>query len=408
MSKSKQATGLPPSKDGDGIDIVQECCNLIATMVGRRGQAVRPNVANQARNDLQRLIRRCLMKHKDDVLYEVLERLARVDDRMCTAFKELVDESSGVMVVRDDDGVDIEVNAFVIPLVIRSQGGLKQANTFRDQAAFETLSASIVQSGLESPSAKVVLVHHAYHPDELDRVSYSELSEMVCEARAALSGAGRGKRSAPPKTQAIERSMAGWPSTEFAADDMALELRYLLGFALKTLKDPFYRVPDEESAMDAYFEARAARFRQWSEDIRPVLRRCLSDPVDETMQIDFLYQDLFHGARERGISEYTILGLMSELGALLEQSDLDLAQLTAVIAPDVDGSDAVLRVNIYRSDQIDDVPLASAEKPLVLGFDLEAEIQDLADALASLGIEHLAIAAGYDEDGRPEELRNYP
>lgn len=390
---SNKPQQTPEEKDAA---MVQELCVLAEAIVGRQGRKPKPVQVEEAREELGKLIRRCLIKKKDEVLYEALERLSRVDDRICAALKELIDESSGVMVTRDADGIDIEVNAFVIPLVIRTRGGLRFDQCFQDQPAFEQLSESIREYGLESRDAQVVLVSHAYHADELDRISYSDLADMVKDAQTAMSG----KRGVA--APAIARSMVGWPPSHFAADDVALELRYLLGFALKTLKDPFYRIPTDELGMDNYFTERAQQFQRWTSIVRPLLRRCLSHPVDEQMEIDFQYQDLFHDAKERGLSEYTILGMMAELRTELERQSLDLSQVHAIIGPDVDGSDALLRVNLYAGD---DEVLATAEKPLALAFDLASEIDDLADALEALGVTKLKVARGFDEEGLPEDVR---
>ena len=80
------------------------------------------------------------------------------------------------------------------------------------------------------------------------------------------------------------------------------ELRFLLGFALKREDDPFYQAPQEEAAADAYFAARMARYQEWTVQVSPLLQRCLA-PAGADLEINFLYQDLFHGGKEQGMAE---------------------------------------------------------------------------------------------------------
>jgi hypothetical protein len=65
-------------------------------------------------------------------------------------------------------------------------------------------------------------------------------------------------------TPAIEASMRPWDGGDYEPEDDAMELRFLLGFALKPVDDPFYKIPSGEAASDAYFEGRMARYRMWA------------------------------------------------------------------------------------------------------------------------------------------------
>ncbi len=77
--------------------------------------------------------------------------------------------------------------------------------------------------------------------DEIDSIRYSALFQMTHDAFVAI----------------------------FAADDDALELRFLPDFALKSADDPFYLVPVDEATADAYFTVREERFQRWIEQIAP-------------------------------------------------------------------------------------------------------------------------------------------
>ena len=281
-------------------------------------------------------------------------------------------------------------------MFVHTLGGIQFEDCFEDQEAFELLSNSLQEAELESRDAVVVLVNHAYHLDEIDAITFSHLNEMVRDAQASMAD----MRGAA--TPAIDRSFGPWPEGQFAPDDHAMELRFLLGFALKTTDDAFYRIPQEEAAMDAYFSARAERFEQWAAQIVPVIKRCLAVEGAE-IDVNFLYQDLFHGGKERAIAEYFMLQMMSELNHGLAQHGVDPADAKAIIGPAEVRGDAVLRVNLHAS--AGDALLASAEKPWNMARDLEDEIADVQDALSTIGVTALALAEKYGADGQAAGVR---
>jgi hypothetical protein len=243
-----------------------------------------------------------------------------------------------------------------------------------------------------------VLMNHAYDLNEIDRITYSHLNEMVRDAWASMTD----KKVAA--TPALERSIAGWSGADFGAQDAAVELRFLLGFALKRADDPFYQVPADEAAADAYFAARMARYQAWTLQAQPLLQRSLAAP-DTPLEINFLYQDLFHGGKEQGMAEYFTLQMMAEINAALQRHGVDAGQARAVVGPaDVHG-EMVLRVKLHDAGG---ALLASAEKPLDLAADLEVEVDDIADALGTLGVRTVAVALRFDAAGAALEERPYP
>lgn len=345
--------------------------------------------------DFQRLLRKLLNQGKDEVLYGAIE-LAR--DEALDGFRYLrnaVEEGAASVLMRREGAPEMEIDAFAIPVFVHSQGGLDPAFDFQDGAAYEALLDSFTEAGLESPKAKVVLVSHAYDLDEFERVSYGQLHAMVREAAHSLT---EKKIAAAP---ALERSMAaGWSATGFGADDTAVELRFLLGFALKRADDPFYKVPAGEKAADAYFAKRAERYQQWTEQHAPLVARCLGRGRGAPeLRLNFLYQDLFFGARAQGQSEYAMLQLLSTLNQALDGQAPDQAE--AVIAPADLDDDMLLRVQLRAGGAI----LAEADKPLDPCADLEEEVDDLRDALASIGIVRLTVALRFDAHGQPVEPR---
>ncbi|BEV18094.1 DUF2863 family protein [Herbaspirillum sp. DW155] len=348
-------------------------------------------------DELERMVRNTLRERDDDTLYEALEQLRYDDPRGHAFLREVVEEGADIIVLRRGEK-ELEINAFLIPLLARTRGGLREDRALADGDAFDALRESIQKAGLESARARVVLVHHLYHPEEINALSFSEVEAMNRDAFASLTD--KKILSVP----AIERSMRGWPASHFAPDDEALELRFLLGFSLKDVDDPFYAIPQEEAAADAYFEARAQRFRQWSEEITPLMQQCLTGRSGEAAQcqLHFLYQDLFHGAKHTGNGEYRTLQMLSELEAGLEQAGAQAAQATAFLALPDEEEDRTLQV-----------VLRGAQGELARSFhlvdgDLQAVLLDAADAVASLGVAGVRLADGFDADGLPLRARDFP
>ena len=337
----------------------------------------RQQAAPDAVAELDKQVRNALRKKKDDVLYGAIE-LARFDDSQAyQLLREHIEEAAATVLLRREGAPAMEINAFAVPLFVHSTGGLNEAAGFQDGAAFEALVASFSQAGLESPSAKVVLVSHAYDMDEIDAVTYSGLNDMLREAAAAMTDK---KLVASP---ALEGSIRGWRAAGFAPADKAVELRFLLGFALKRADDPFYAVPKGEAEADAWFEARMRRYQAWTGDAAPLVARCLAGSPD-ALAIHFLYQDLFYGAKEQGMAELAMLGLMSEVNAALEAAGLSPRQASAEVGAAAEGDELVLQLRLMGQDG---ALLATLSKPLDVAADLHGEEEDLCDALATLGVQ---------------------
>jgi hypothetical protein len=357
-----------------------------------------PDELKKKKSEFQKIIRKCLQQKRDAVLREALERTYEEDGTAFALLKENVEESSETIVFRREEGPDVEVNAFVIPLFVHTAGGLRAEQCFQDEEAFELLRTSFQKGELESAQGRVVLVSYAYHLDEIDRIGYSQLSEMVREAFESMT---RKKVGAAP---AIASSMGGWPDPHFAPEDSAVELRFLLGFALKTVDDPFYRVPESEAAADRYFDMRAERFRRWSKQVAPLVKRCLVTDGRE-IEVDFLYQDLFHGGTATGIAEYYMLQMMAELQQALQARGLSPEATNAVIGPTEVADGMVLRVNLYA--EADGTLVASFDKPISVMREFQDEADDVYDAVMTIGVKSLALAIRFDADGRAVDARPY-
>jgi len=356
-----------------------------------------PAILAAREQDVLTLVRRALRRKHDEVLYGAVELARFTDPATCRWLRDKIEEEAATLRTRDGDE-ELEIDAFMIPLFVTSTGGLREDDVFQDDAAFEELIDSFRQAGLASADARVVLVRHLYDLDAAGAVRYSDLQEMLREAAASM----RSKKlvAAP----AIEASMRGWQAGLADAHEEAMELRFLLGFSLKHADDPFYAVPKDEAAADAYFEARLARYRLWAGSITPLLQRNLSRTPTE-LDLNFLYQDLYYGAMEQGVSELAMLATLAEVNWRLDGQDLDPGRLKAVVAPLEFDEQAVLRINLYALGG--GAPLATIDKPVDLSDDLEIELEDLCDALGTIGLDGLLIATGFDDNGEPQGAEAY-
>ncbi|MES2934389.1 MAG: hypothetical protein V4805_12980 [Pseudomonadota bacterium] len=382
--------------------LIRQLCSLAGDLATRKNKKEAAEFRQHNTIEFNKIIRNSLHQKSDDVLYEALDRTQYEDLGAYRFLKESIEEASEVMISGQAQGRPLELNAFLIPMLIRSTGGLHREQCCQDQEAFEILSDSLKKAGLEGPNASVVVVNHAYHLDEIDAITYSHLSEMLRDAfvsmtnkKAVIKGLG---------TSAIERSLGTWPENLFGSQDEVLELRFLLGFALKSMDDAFYTIPADAAAAETYFDARASRFQAWAEQIAPIVKRCLVTGQSE-LELDFLYQDLFHGGKERGIAEYLMLQMMSDLIFGLQESAVAADDATGVIGSAVVDGQMVLRVNLYRAD--DKALLASAEKPLEMARELQDDIDDAYDALMTIGVKLVALAEKFDAEGQPVGVRPY-
>jgi hypothetical protein len=354
--------------------------------------------SGKGEDELDHQVRNALRKKNDDVLYGAIESARYTEFDAWQYLRATIEEAAATLTLRRDGRPAEEIDAFLVPLFVSSTGGLKLPETFQDDQAFEQLRASFQQEGLESADATVVLISHAYDLDEIDAISYSQLNDMLREAAATMN------EKKLVETPALAASISGRSGGRFEQADEAMELRFLLGFSRKRADDPFYLPPDDEAGADAYFAARMDRYRQWTLDVAPLVKSCLAaDPA--TIDLNFLYQDLFFGAKERAMEELGLLGVMADINAALAESALDPADARAIVGPAALDEQLVLRVDLYRDG--DEVPLTSAEKPLDPASELESEIADICDALGTIGIGAVSVAARFGRDGRPEEVRPY-
>jgi hypothetical protein len=409
MPKNKRPIPRKSSETAQDKDdlVAQSLADLALDLAEQEDSETSDAMSAQLRQkeiDFHKLIKKTLHQKKDEVLYDAIERAKYADVGAYQHLRSSVEEASAVALIRHLDAPEMEINAFAIPLFVHSIGGLKAQEDFQDQDAFDLLVKSFQQGELESLEARVVLISHAYDLNEIDRITYSHLGEMVRDAWASMTDK---KIGAMP---ALERSIAGWSPTSFGPADAAVELRFLLGFALKRADDPFYHAPLDEAKADAWFAARMQRYQLWTQQVAPLVQRCLAFDAS-AITLNFLYQDLFHGAKEQGLAEYFMLQMMSEINHALRENGIAGQQVHAIVGPaDVNGA-MVLRVNLHAAEG--DVPgvqsklLASAEKPLDLAADLQLEVDDICDALATLGIDSVSVALRLDAEGSAIDVRPY-
>ncbi len=363
------------------------------------GEEGDPELLAAREEELVVAVRKALRRKRDEVLYGAIEIARFTDPHACRLLRGHIGEQAATLHLRREGEPEREIDAFLIPLFVRSTGGLVAEETFADDAAYEELAASFVAGDLDSKDARVALVRHAYDLAEIDHISFSTLQELLREAAASL-----GSRK-PVPAPLLEASIRGWTGERVAPDETAMELRFLLGFSMKRTGDPFYEVPRDEIGADVYFADRMRRYRAWTERVAPLVRRCLArDP--ERLSVNFLYQDLFYGAKEQGVAELAILGLLSEIKGLLAEKGLEADAVRAVVAPVDGGEHIILCVNLYALDG--GPPWGGVSRAVDLAADLGVEVDELCDALTSLGIDDVSTADGFSEDGHPEGAQPYP
>ncbi|MFM2085996.1 MAG: hypothetical protein RLZZ237_865 [Pseudomonadota bacterium] len=390
----RKSANTPEDKDEA---ITRMLCTMALNLAEQEDSVSQSTVLAEQAVEFGRIIRKTLNQKNDEVLYDAIDRAKYEDVGAYQYLRQQIEEASSVVVIRRENAPSMEINAFVVPLLVQSTGGLQQANTFQDQPAFEALVKSFQQAELESAKAKVVLMSHAYDLDEIDRITYSHLHEMVREAYTSMTDK---KIVAAP---GLERSIVGWSETAFGPQDTAVELRFLLGFALKRVDDPFYKEPKDEAALDAWFDARMARYQQWTGDVAELVKRCLA-PAGTALEVSFLYQDLFHGGKEQGMAEYTMLQMMSGINHALAENNTAPADVSVIVGPTDEHGEMLLRVNVHAAGG---ELLHSADKPLDLAADLQDEVNDICDALAIIGVSQLSVALRFDAKGQPLEVQAY-
>lgn len=403
MPKNKKPVPRKPAAAAEpDIDALAQALADLALEVAE-GEEVDPEGAAGHEEELVVAIRRALRRKHDEVLYGAIELARFTDPDACRLLRAHIGEEAATLHIRREGEPEIEVDAFLIPLFVQSTGGLVAQENFADDEAYAELAASFVAFELDSPKAKVALVRHAYDLAEIDHIGYSTLQELLREAAATL-GSKRGSKI-PAPAPLLEASIRGWSGEPVAPDEAAMELRFLLGFSLKRGDDPFYAVPKDEIGADVYFADRMRRYRAWTERVAPLVRRCLaSDP--ERLNVNFLYQDLFHGAKEQGVAELAMLATLSDINRLLASKELAPDAVRAVVAPQDAGEHIELRINLYALDG--GPPWGGTAKATDLAADIGAEIDELCDALGTLGIDDVSTADGFSADGHPEGAQPYP
>jgi hypothetical protein len=110
-------------------------------------------------------------------------------------------------------------------------------------------------------------------------------------------------------------------------------------------------------------------------------------------QINFLYQDLFHGGKAAAEREMDMLALLSEVQQILEKHGMAAEDARATLAPsdDDDDENAVLRLTLHAAAT--GALIGSINKPHELTENMEGASADLADALVSIGFHPDAISS---------------
>ena len=126
--------------EADPDELAQNLVDLALEITERDGPDAAALAARQ--EELSVLVRRMLRRKHDDVLYGAIEVAKYTDPDCCRLLRERVEEEAATYHVRGDDEMELEIDAFMIPLFVHSTGGLVQEDVFHDDADFEALMDS--------------------------------------------------------------------------------------------------------------------------------------------------------------------------------------------------------------------------------------------------------------------------
>lgn len=405
---ARRKPGPKPAPTVDRTDELIEDLAVLALEVAEQEEADPVAIARK-KDELQKMVRNALRKKQDEVLYGAIEH-ARFDDvDAYVLLRGQIEEAAASIVLRGDGKAVEEIDAFLVPVFINSPAGLRRQDAFQDAAAFELLRASFQQAGLEADSASVVLISHLYDVDEIDRISYGELNEMLREVAAtmgekkmvptpALSNSIAALRDDTENAEGVEKAA----ESSAAGEGGATELRFLLGFVRRTLDDPFYAIPTDEAGASAWFDARLERYRGWTLAADALLRACVATEPGE-VSLNFLYQNQFFAAKRQAMAEGEILMLMADIGAALAEHGLEAAHGGAVVGPVAQEADVALRVALYRNG--DAAALAAFELPFDMAEDLQGSVDELCEVLHGMGIASLSTAGRFGADGVAADVK---
>ena len=141
----KTATAAEPDTDA----LAQALADLALDVA--EGEDSDPELAAAREEELLVAIRKALRKKRDEVLYGRIELARFTDPEACRLLRGHIGEQSATLRLRRENEPEFEIDAFLIPLFVRSTGGLVAEETFLDDAAYEELVSSFVTSYLVSP-----------------------------------------------------------------------------------------------------------------------------------------------------------------------------------------------------------------------------------------------------------------
>jgi len=140
MSKSKRPAPSKASKvhqaalNDDEVEeaLIQQLADLAVELASE--DETSPTLPAKQR-DLRRMITKSLRQQQDDVLYEALERARDQELEAYPYLREMIEEAAEMVFFTRNER-SYEVNAFVIPMFVRTLGGLDTEQNFRDADAF--------------------------------------------------------------------------------------------------------------------------------------------------------------------------------------------------------------------------------------------------------------------------------
>jgi len=99
-----------------------------------------------------------------------------------------------------------------------------------------------------------------------------------------------------------------------------------------------------------------------------------------------------------------MLQMMSGINHALAENKVEAGDVSVIVGPADEHGEMLLRVNVHAAGG---ELLHSADKPLDLAADLQDEVDDICDALATIGVSQLSVALRFDAKGQPLEVQAY-
>ena len=136
----RKSANTPEDKDES---VTRMLCTMALNLAEQEDSESQGTVLAEQAVEFGRLIRKALNQKKDEILYDAIERAKYEDVGAYQYLRSHIEEAASVVTIRRENAPTMEINAFVVPLLVQSTGGLKEADSFQDQASRAELLADL-------------------------------------------------------------------------------------------------------------------------------------------------------------------------------------------------------------------------------------------------------------------------